>query len=50
MTIKQLIKELEDWDEEDMELEVEFFINAEIGGSVMLKDGRRCIGVIVEEN
>lgn len=50
MKIKELIKELEDWDEEDMELEVEFFINAEICGSVMLKDGRRCISVIVEEN
>lgn len=24
MKIKELIKELEDWDEEDMELEVEF--------------------------
>lgn len=50
MTIRQLIKELEGWDEEDMKLEVEFFINAEIGGSAMLKDGRRCISVIVEEN
>lgn len=49
MTVKELIKELEDWDEEDMELEVEFFINAKIGGSMILKDGRRCIAVI-EEN
>ena len=50
MTIKELIKEFEDWDEEELESQIDYFINAEIGGSVMLKDGRRCISVIVEEN
>lgn len=50
MTIKELIKEIADYNEEELEQEIVYFINGEIGGSVKLRDGRTSVSVIIKDN